>query len=281
MKQLADANKDIFVSIIIPLYNKAELTARCLETLFSHTPEGRYELVLVDNASTDRTSEVLDIMPPVVRVIRNSENIGFAGACNQGAKVARGEYLLFLNNDTELLSGWLEPLLHTMASDPAIAAVGSKLLFPDGTIQHAGVVIVDNRITNDPLCGEHIWRGKLADTPEANRQRDYKALTAACLLVRRQDFWTVGGFDEGYWNGYEDVDLCFKLLHQGKRLVYEPRSVLIHHESKSGSERFRRAQDNIRRLHDRWLGKIHPDIRINPDNSYEWLDRSVPTGGFR
>ncbi|MBC8017590.1 MAG: glycosyltransferase, partial [Verrucomicrobia bacterium] len=208
------------VSIIIPLFNKSDYTRRCLETLTASTPQHLYELILIDNGSSDGTSELLAGLPSNVKVIRNQVNRGFSKACNQGAQAASGKYLLFLNNDTEPQPGWLEALLNIADQDPAVAAVGSKLLFPDGTIQHAGVVIADDRVTLDPLVGKHIYSGFPADDPSANVVRGYQAMTAACLLVRRDSFAEVDGFDEEYWNGYEDVDLCFKLGQKGWKLIY-------------------------------------------------------------
>lgn len=266
------------VSIIIPLFNKVEFTQRCLEALTVGTPQHLYELILIDNGSSDGTSDFLAGLPSNVKVIRNIKNQGFARACNQGAQAATGKYLLFLNNDTEPRPGWLEALTEVLDADATVAGVGSKLLYPDGTIQHAGVSIVDNRINKDPLCGEHIWKGTPADQPEANQRYNCQALTAACLLVRRDAFEAVQGFDEGYWNGYEDVDLCFKFGQKGWKLVYQPASVVIHHESKSGSERFTKAAQNIQRLHEKWLGTIQPDVIIHADSRVEWLEgSSVPT----
>lgn len=264
------------VSIIIPLFNRIDLTKQCLEGLAQTVGDTiPHEIILVDNGSTDGTAEYLRSVGNRVSVISNSSNQGFAKACNQGARAASGRYLLFLNNDTVPQPGWLEPLVQVLEDDPAVAAVGSKLLYPDGTIQHAGVVLVDNRAGNDPLCGEHIWRGRPADLPEANRPYRYQALTAACLLVRRTAFEAVQGFDEGYWNGYEDVDLCFKLGRKGWQLVYQPQSVVIHYESKSGPERFSRVAGNVERLHRTWLGKIAPDMVIQPDGRVEQAGSAI------
>ncbi|WP_223920853.1 glycosyltransferase [Geobacter sp. AOG2] len=266
----------VLVSIIIPLFNQVALTRRCLEALSQTIGASiSHEIILVDNASTDATGEYLRSSGNSATIIRNSSNLGFARACNQGARAARGKYLLFLNNDTVPQPGWLEPLIRALEDDPSVAAAGSKLLYPDGTIQHAGVVMVDNRAGNDPLCGEHIWRGRPGDLPEANQPYRYQALTAACLLVRRAAFEAVQGFDENYWNGYEDVDLCFKLGRHGWQLVYQPQSVVIHHESKSGPERFSRVAGNIELLHRTWLGRITPDMVIRADGRVEQTGSAI------
>lgn len=258
------------VSIIIPLYNSVEYTRKCLASLEATLKPEQFELIMVDNNSTDDTVDLLSSLPSTVKIIRNSENLGFARACNQGARAASGNYLLFLNNDTEAKPGWLEPLLECVERDHAIGAVGSKLLFSDGTIQHAGVLVIENQNSPERLCPRHVYYGLPADTPQANNPREYQVLTAACLLVRKDAFADIDGFDEEYWNGYEDVDLCFKLRERNWKLVYQPASVLVHHESKSGTERFSKVDHNIRRLHVKWLGKVTPDVVISEDGTVHW-----------
>jgi GT2 family glycosyltransferase/Flp pilus assembly protein TadD len=219
---------------------------------------------------------LLATLPSSIKIIRNKENLGFAKACNQGARIASCKYLLFLNNDTEPKQGWLEALLESAEQDTAIGAVGSKLLFPDGTIQHAGVLVFEDHMLPDLLVARHVFYGQPADLPHANLPREYQVLTAACLLVRQEAFVAVEGFDEEYWNGYEDVDLCFKLREKGWRLVYQPSSVLIHHESKSGGERFKKVDQNICRLHNKWLGKVTPDIIIKQNGDMNWVTNLTP-----
>lgn len=255
------------VSIIIPVFNKVEFTKKCLEAIVKNTPSELYEVLIIDNASTDGTRDFLKCLEGDVKIITNDKNLGFSKACNQGARKASTDYLLFLNNDTEPRKGWLEPLLNILTQDNSVGAVGGKLLFPDGTIQHAGVVIFDDQKLPDPLVARHIYYGQPMDIAEVNQLRRYQALTAACLLMRKSAFNEVGGFDEGYWNGYEDVDLCFKLQEKGWKLVYQPEGVVIHHESKSGPERFSKILENIQRLHSKWIGKIKPDIIIREDGS--------------
>jgi len=202
------------VSIIIPLFNKLEYTQKCLAAMKKNTPEGLYELIIINNGSADGTAAFLQTLAGT-RIITNNENAGFAKACNQGAQTATSPYLLFLNNDTEPRKGWLEPLLTILDNDQTAVAAGSKLLFPDDTIQHAGVLIIEDRKLPDPLVARHIYYQQPSDLPEANQLRIYQALTAACILIRKDAYEEAGGFDEGYWNGYEDIDLCFKLQENG------------------------------------------------------------------
>jgi len=255
------------VSIIIPVFNQIEFTKKCLNAIFQNTPPDLFEIIIIDNASTDETSIFLSNLRERIKFITNNQNMGFAKACNQGVNKASGKYLLFLNNDTEVQPEWLNSLVEVLDKDKSVAAVGSKLLFPDKTIQHAGVEIVNNQKLPDPLVARHIYYQQAENYPKANEISTYQALTAACLLVRRSAFEAVEGFDELYWNGYEDTDLGFKFQKQGWLLIYQPKSVVIHYESQSGPERFSRVQHNIERLHQKWLGKINPDLMIKPDGT--------------
>ncbi len=255
------------VSIVIPVYNKLEFTKACLIALQANTAAHLYETIIVDNASSDGTAEFLYQNSTSVRVISNAANQGFATACNQGANSALANLVLFLNNDTEPQPGWLESLLHVIDHGPDVVAVGSKLLYPDGSIQHAGIMIVEDHPSLDLLVAINAHQGRPSNFPLANHSLTVQAVTAACILIRRSAFLESGGFDEDYWNGYEDVDLCFKLREKGWQIVYEPASTLIHHESQSGPERFRMARQNIERLHARWLGNVQPDLIIARDGS--------------
>jgi GT2 family glycosyltransferase/radical SAM superfamily enzyme YgiQ (UPF0313 family)/tetratricopeptide (TPR) repeat protein len=236
-------------SIIIPVFNKLELTRQCLTTLASITTMPEYEVIVVDNASSDGTAEFLTELGGDVQVISNPENYGFAVACNQGANAARGEFLLFLNNDTIPTDGWLNALVDEVERHPDVAVVGSKLLYEDGTIQHAGVAF--SRIVFTPY---HIYRKFPADSPMVNRRREFQCVTGACMLVRRDVFEQAGRFDEGFKNGFEDVDLCLKIRERGWRIVYRPDSVVYHLESQTPGRKTH-DRDNARRLLERWSGK--------------------------
>jgi len=255
-------------SIVIPLFNQVGLTRACVESLIiANDP---VEVLLVDNGSTDETAEYCQALTHAPREsrttfvsIRNDENLGFAAACNQGARAANSERVLFLNNDTEVDPGWLEPLLTTLAH-PEVAAVGAKLLYPDRTIQHAGVVITNDPTNPKGFLASHWLAGVPSDHPLVNERREFQAVTAACMLVERRCFFEAGEFDTSFWNGFEDIDLCLKLREVGLKVMYEPNSVVIHHESASGPERFARADANTRILVERWAGRIEPDVLIGP-----------------
>lgn len=273
----AGRRRDRLVSIVIPVFNQAHFTAACLKALFANTPDV-CEVIVVDNGSTDDTPRLLEQYEGRVRVIRNAQNQGFARACNSGAAAAIAPFLLFLNNDTEVRPGWLPPLL-AMAGRPRVGAVGSRLLFPDGTVQHAGVVIVERHgIT--PLLPRHAFIGESPDMALPNKATAMQAVTAACMLVNAADFRDAGGFDTDYWNGCEDVDLCFKLAQLGKRIVYEPASIVVHHEGKSGHERTAAITANNARLRGRWEGLVAPDLidAGGPATPGEGLARLISDG---
>jgi GT2 family glycosyltransferase len=246
----AQGGGEPLVSIVIPAFNKWSLTYRCLTSLLQHTRSERLETIVVDNGSTDETATALPRLAGI-RVHRNAVNLGFAAACNQGASLSRAPYLLFLNNDTEVLPNWLPPMLRMMESVPKMAVVGSKLLFPDGTLQHGGVAVL--YAAPLPVSPVHI---AYRQPPEASNERlRLNAVTAACMLIRREVFDAVGGFDESYRNGCEDVDLCFKVCERGWLVGYTPESVLYHHESQSEG-RLSATQYNENLLQRRWMGRF-------------------------
>ena len=235
------------VSIIIPAYNRVALTQQCLDSLRT-TVDLSAEIIVVDNGSRDGTDALLRSLGSSVRRIRNAENLGFAPACNQGARAAMGEYLVFLNNDTIALPGWLGSLVDTAQASPTVAVVGSRLLYSDGTIQHAGVVM--SRVFRSPC---HIHRQVDGNHPAVNYLREFRAVTGACMLIRRGSFESAGGFDEGFRNGFEDVDLCLRVRSLGGRIFYQPRSVLYHLESQTPG-RSAHEGANLSRFQARWGG---------------------------
>lgn len=242
-------------SIIIPVWNKVELTQQCLTHLAEVTNGCSYEVIVVDNASTDGTQAFLSTLNGDIQVMTNPENYGFAKACNQGAAAANGRFLVFLNNDTIPKPGWLRALLNEVESHQDVAIVGSKLLYPNDTIQHAGVVFSKNCLT--PY---HIFCGAPGDLPAANVRREFQVVTAACMLIRREEFDAVGHFDEIYQNGFEDVDLCLKVGKRGKKVIYQPESVLYHFEHQTpGRKDPETERHNGKVLMERWASSIVVD----------------------
>lgn len=215
------------VSVVIPCLDRWNLTEKCLDALYANT-DG-VEVILIDNGGDETCIEAPD---RVEVYVKNRTNQGFARSCNQGASLATCEYLVFLNNDTEVQPDWLPPLVSALQLHDV---AGPKLVYPDGGIQSFGVKVDFSR----PPGGEawniqEEWTGGAVD-----------AVTGACLATHREKF---AGFDEGYWNGYEDVDYC-----QGRRCAVMGNSIVMHHESASDRlVRFGKARENIARLRGRW-----------------------------
>jgi GT2 family glycosyltransferase len=244
-------------SIIIPVYNRLIYTRICVSQLaLTISDRSDIEVVIVDNGSSDGTRAFVESLPPPFRSVGNRRNEGFAAACNLGAEHAKCEDLVFLNNDTVPLPGWLRPL-EDLLDEAGVGIVGSKLLFPDDTIQHAGVVISESRV---PV---HVYYAFPGSYPPANQRRDYQAVTGACLGIRRSLFYSLGGFDVGYRNSFEDVDLCLRARVLGQRVVFCPSSVLYHFESATEG----RHDDDDSSLQ-RLLGRWGDALEVDEDSTY-------------
>jgi GT2 family glycosyltransferase len=244
------------VSVVIPVYGNVALTLGCLDAIAAHVPKVDYEIIVVDDASPDRTSILL--ADRVARdnrlsVVTHTVNAGFGASCNDGADRAAGQYIVFLNNDTVPQPGWLDALVHHADTNPSVGIVGAKLLFPDGSVQHAGVVIGADRNPH------HVYAGVPGDHPAVNKVRSLQIVTGACMLVRRELFNRLGGFDLGYRNGHEDVDLCLRAGRHGHVVHYCPDSVVTHLESVTRSLASAESAANGRRYRDQWAGVVEPD----------------------
>jgi GT2 family glycosyltransferase len=236
-------------TVVIPAYNQAALTRQCVDAVLEMDP---CEVVVVDDASTDATARVLAAYGRRVRTVAHKANRGFAVSCNDGAALGRGEFVVFLNNDTIPRRGWLKALERYADRHPAAAVVGSKLLYPDTTIQHAGVVICRDRYPR------HVYTGFPSDHPAVNVSRPFQIVTAACMLVRRRVFVKAGGFDPAFQNGFEDVDFCLRLGLAGHEVHYCADSVVQHLESVSPG-RFSRDRHNVDLYRKRWIDRVRPD----------------------
>ncbi len=222
------AHDQVDVSIIIPVYNQVRFTEACLASIQEHQGSERFEVIVVDDGSTDATPKAISQLPGVT-YLPNEKNIGFIASCNYGAQKARGSYLLFLNNDTTVTAGWLRSLLDTFSFEPRAGLVGSKLIYPDGRLQEAGGIIWRD--------GSGWNRGKFGDTekPEYNFLREVDYCSGACLMIPKSLFESLGGFDSKYTPAYyEDTDLAFKVRRLGYKVFYQPTSEVIHYEGVTG-----------------------------------------------
>jgi GT2 family glycosyltransferase len=229
------------VSIIIPVHNKLSFTLRCLAALQQLDSRRTFEVIVVDDGSSDETGMRLGAWPGL-RLVSNLVNRGFVLACNVGAAAARGKYLVFLNNDTEVQVGWLDALIDAFEVYPDAGLVGSRLLYPNGRLQEAGGIVFSD--------GSAWNYGHLDDPnkPEYSYLREPDYVSGASAAIRRDVFEELGGFDEAFAPGYyEDVDLAFRVRAAGHRVYYQPLSNVIHFEgisagtddcSGSGMKRF-------------------------------------------
>ena len=268
--------KEDGVSIIILTYKTRDLTKICIESIIKNTNEN-YEIIIVDNASDDGSLLLAKEFAKIhshITIIENDKNYGFSKGNNIGAQYAKYNKLLLLNNDIEIINdNWLSSMLNVLNNDEEVAVVGAKLMFPNKLLQHAGVVVLEDLRQSIPIsCCHRHYKDK--DFTEL-QALECQAVTGACLLIKKDVYSRVNGLDEAFWNGYEDVDLCFKVRELGYKIVYEPKSISIHHESMSGKERTSKINENIKLLISKWQGKVKPDAVINKNKELQKLDNSV------
>jgi GT2 family glycosyltransferase/glycosyltransferase involved in cell wall biosynthesis len=215
------------VSIIIPVYNEYRMTMFCLRSLLANTQGVSYEIILADDASTDLTASIGQRVKGIT-VERASANQGFVLNCNMGAGAARGEYLLFLNNDTAFTENWLQAMVSVLDEDPTAGVVGPMLLFGNGRLQEAGGIVWDD------ASGWNYGRADEPSKPEYNYRKEVDYVSGACLLIRGELWQQLGGFDERYVPAYyEDTDLCFASRAAGYKVLYQPASRVYHFEGVS------------------------------------------------
>jgi len=220
--------EQVEVSVIIPVFNQFRFTQACLASVQEHQGSERFEVIVVDDGSTDATAEAVPRIPGIIYV-RNEANSGFIASCNRGAENARGKYIVFLNNDTLVRPGWVSALLETFAEEPKAGIVGSKLLYPDGRLQEAGGIIWQD------ASGWNYGKFDDPQKPEYNYLRDVDYCSAAALMIPKALFWSVDGFDSRYAPAYyEDTDLAFKVRQAGYKVLYQPLSEVIHYEGATG-----------------------------------------------
>jgi GT2 family glycosyltransferase/glycosyltransferase involved in cell wall biosynthesis len=229
------------VSIVVPIYNHLEQTRQCLFSLAGVGASCTFEVIVVDDGSSDGSAEWVETCPQV-RLQRMVENSGFVAACNAGAAAARGQYLVFLNNDTQVMAGWLDALIGCFKTVPRCGLVGAKLIYPDGTLQEAGgIVFADGNACN-------YGRGGNPADPRYDFLREVDYCSGACIALPASLFQSIGGFDVRYAPAYyEDTDLAFSVREAGYQVIYQPRAEVVHFEGKtagtdasSGIKRFQK-----------------------------------------
>lgn len=215
------------VSIVVPAHGAYAHTRLCLERIVAAGGDVSYEVILVDDASSDATARIEEAVENL-RVVRNAENLGFVDSANRGASAARGRLLVFLNNDTAVEAGWLDAIAGTFDRHPEAGLVGARLMDPDGRLQEAGGLLWRDG------TGWNFGRGDDPDRPDYAYLRDTDYCSGACLAIPRALFEELGGFDVRYRPGYyEDADLAFRVRAAGRRVLYQPASRVVHFEGAS------------------------------------------------
>ncbi|MCI8455143.1 MAG: glycosyltransferase [Lachnospiraceae bacterium] len=263
------------VSIVIPVYNQVHYTYACLLSILQNTENVRYEVIIADDVSTDATKELSRYVENVT-VCRNAVNQGFLRNCNNAAKAARGTYLMFLNNDTQVTPGWLSSLVQLLESDASIGMVGSKLVYPDGRLQEAGGIIWSDG------SGWNYGRLDDPDKAEYNYVKDVDYISGAAILLPVSLWKQIGGFDERFAPAYcEDSDLAFEVRRAGYRVVYQPLSKVIHFEGVSngtdvnGAGLKRYQVENSKKLKEKWAGEFKKQcVNTGNPNPFRARERS-------
>lgn len=265
------------VSIVIPAYNQVQYTYACIRSILENTdPAGTpYEVILADDASTDSTREIGLFIRNIV-ISRTGGNLGFLKNCNEAARKARGKYIFFLNNDTKVREGWLSSLCAMMARDDSVGMCGSKLIYPDGRLQEAGGIIWSD------ASGWNYGRMDDPEKPEYNYVKEADYISGAAIMIRKELWEEIGGFDERYAPAYcEDSDLAFEVRRHGKRVVYDPASVVVHFEGVSngtdvnGTGLKRYQVENQKKFREKWAEELkNQSVNTGNPNPFQARDRS-------
>lgn len=247
------------VSVLIPNKDQKETLKKCLDSVFEKTTYPNYEIVIIENNSTEPETfayyQELE-KDPRVRVVTWKEGFNYSAINNFGVRQAKGELLLFLNNDVEVINPrWMEEMVGN-CQRKEVGIVGAKLYYPDDTIQHAGTIIGIGGIAGHAFL--NMPRSRTGYLHKASLQMDLSAVTAACMMMKRSVFEQIGGFEEKLTVAFNDVDLCLRTIQAGYLVVYHPRVELYHYESKSrgtedNEEKIRRFQSEIEFMRTRWI----------------------------
>ena len=264
------------VSIIVPAYNEERYTMACIQSIIENTEDDiSYEIIIMDDNSSDESAQQIEKNLKNVKFISNGVNYGFIQNCNKGATFAIGEYVLLLNNDTNVQPGWLSPLLELIESSESIGMVGAKLVYPTGQLQDAGGIV-----WND-ASGWNFGRLDDPGKPEYNYVKETDYLTGAVMMISRSLWEEIGGFDERYIPAYyDDPDLAFEVRKHGYKVVYQPKSTVVHFEGISngtdlGSGIKKYQVINKEKFFNKWKDVLEADQFPNAQEVFWARDRSA------
>ncbi|MGK9477099.1 glycosyltransferase [Melioribacter sp. OK-6-Me] len=274
-KILLEEKKSLpLISIIILCYNKVDFTKKCLSALFENTNYENYEVIVLDNGSVDDTPDYLLSFGEAIKLIRSNTNLGFVKGNNYASQFALGDYIVFLNNDTEPQQGWLNHLLHTFDYHKDAGAAGSMLIYPDGKLQEAGGIIFND------ASGWNYGRGNSPNDSKYSYCREVDYCSGAALMIRKDLFDQIGKFDERYSPAYyEDTDLCFSVRKIGYKVYYNPFSKVIHHEGTTAgtdlNSGFKKYQVvNSSKFIEKWRTELKKQYPSNPNLRFLFSDRN-------
>lgn len=261
------------VSIIIPVYNQFAYTYKCLKSILENTKDIPYEVIIADDVSNDKTVELGNIVENI-KIVRNQKNLRFLLNCNNAAKYASGKYIHFLNNDTQVQKDWLSSLVQLIEKDDSIGLVGSKLVYPNGKLQEAGGILwKDGSAWN-------YGNGQDPSLPEFNYVKEVDYISGASIMIRADLWKKLGGFDELFVPAYcEDSDLAFSVRKAGYKVVYQPKSVVVHFEGISNGTDVTSGQKyyqiaNSKKFYQKWKDVLQAEHFDNAQNVFLARDRS-------
>lgn len=245
------------VSVVIPVYNQFGYTYNCLKSILHNTGNIQYEVIIGDDGSTDDTVQ-LERVAKGIKILHNKKNVLFLRNCNQAASHAKGKYIIFLNNDTQVQCNWMESLVQLLENRSDIGMAGSKLLFPDGTLQEAGGIIWQDG------TGANYGRGDSPDAPEYNYVKEVDYISGASIIVRKELWDEIDGFDERYVPAYcEDSDFAFEVRSHGRKVVYQPASEVVHFEGISNGTDLEEGVKRYQAVNEEKLRQKWQDILTN------------------
>ena len=262
------------VSIIIPVYNEFHYTYCCLKSILRNSGDVSYEVIIANDCSTDLTRDIKKIVDNI-NVVTTKENVRFLLNCNNAAKYAKGKYIIFLNNDTQVQENWLKPLVELIESDDKIGMVGSKLIYPDGMLQEAGGIL-----WRDGSAWNYGNRKNPSD-PEYNYVKEADYISGAAIMIRKNLWNKIGGFDQNFAPAYyEDTDLAFEVRKHGYKVMYQPLSMVVHFEGVSNGTDIENGQKqyqqvNCQKFYDKWKYVLESEHESNGINVFLAKDRSI------